>query len=55
MTMKDMCEVIEKSGILNTDDKKPTAREIFEYSSTGELSMVFVWYEVAKQLTTQSA
>ena len=38
MTMREMCETIEKAGILKkADDSSPTAREIFEYSPNGEL------------------
>ena len=48
-TMKDMCELIVKSKILNDDDGSgPTAREIYKSSPTGELSQVFIWYEMAK-------
>jgi len=51
LTMKDMCETIEKAGILEKKDgTAPTAKEIFEYSSTGELFMIFEWYAIAKKI-----
>jgi hypothetical protein len=50
MTMREMCETIVQSGILKkTDGTAPTAEEIFNYSPTGELFMIFEWYEVAKE------
>jgi len=48
MTAKEMCEHIERADILiGNDGTKPTAIEIFNYSSTGELFMLQVWYEMA--------
>ena len=46
MTIKEMCEAIERADFLRKPDgTAPTAREIFEYSPTGELLMIYVWYE----------
>lgn len=48
MTMKDMCDTIVESGILKRKDgSSPTSEEIFHYSPTGELFMIFGWYEIA--------
>lgn len=48
LTMKQMCERIVEADLLEkTDGTKPTAEEIFNYSSTGELSQVFMWYSMA--------
>ena len=48
-TMKQMCEHIVKADILQFKDDKssPTAEEIFNYSPTGELYMVFQWFNEA--------
>lgn len=49
MTMEKMCEFIFESGLLRReDDSIPTAMEIFNYSPTGELFMIFEWYNMAK-------
>jgi len=43
LTMRQMCETIERAGFLaKPDGSLMTAPEIFEYSPTGELSMVWV-------------
>jgi len=48
MTMKEMCEIIVESGILRKPDgTSPTAREVFDYSPSGELSMVLEWFDTA--------
>jgi len=48
MTMQDLCEVIAKANVLEKADGTPlTAREVFDYSPTGELSDIFFWYPVA--------
>lgn len=49
ISLKEMCETIEKSGILKRKDggSSPTAEEIFNYSPTGELIMIWEWYQVA--------
>ncbi len=48
ITMKDMCETIVESGLLRYENgSPPTAKEIFNYSFAGELSMVFEWYKEA--------
>lgn len=48
ITMKAMCEHIVKADFIeNKDDTKPTAEELFNYSPTGELYMVFEWYKMA--------
>ena len=51
MTMKEMCEKIVESDILRKPNgEAPTAREIFEYSPSGELFMVFEWYDKAVEV-----
>ncbi len=48
MTCKDMCETIVEAGFLiKRNGKHPTAREIFEYSSRGELWEIFFWHQEA--------
>ncbi len=48
LTMKQMCETIVKADcIALPDGTKPTAEEIYNYSATGELIMVFEWYAIA--------
>lgn len=47
-TGKQMCEHIVKADFLRKKDgSRPTADEIWRYSPTGELFMVFAWYEAA--------
>lgn len=49
ITMQEMCTIIANSKILEKQDgTNPTAEEIFNYSSTGELYMIFEWYELAQ-------
>jgi hypothetical protein len=44
-----MCETIVRAGILvKSDGTAPTAEEIFNYSPTGEMFMVFEWYRAAR-------
>ncbi len=46
MTLGDMCKEIADSEMLTKKDgTHPTAEEIFNYSPTGELFMVFQWYQ----------
>jgi len=48
MTCKEVCKVIEESEVLvDKDGNHPTAKEIWNYSPTGELYMLTVWYEMA--------
>lgn len=48
-TFKEICEFIAEADILrNKAGEPPTAEEIFNYSPTGELFMISVWYEQAK-------
>lgn len=48
MTFKDMCDTIVESDILKKEDgSSPTSEEIFHHSPTGELFMIFGWYEMA--------
>ncbi len=48
MTYREMCEAIERAGIVRrADGTAPTEREIFEYSPTGELDRVHEWYAMA--------
>lgn len=47
VTAKTMCEHIVKAGFQWQDGSTPTAEEIFKYSPSGELSMLFQWYEEA--------
>lgn len=47
-TGKQMCETIVEAKILEKrDGTSPTAEEIWNYSSTGELYMIFEWYQDA--------
>jgi len=47
-SIRQMCETIEKAKILEkSDGSLLTAEEIYNYSPTGELFMVFQWYECA--------
>jgi hypothetical protein len=56
VTMKQMCEHIVKADLLERPDgTKPTAKEIFNYSSTGELYMVFEWYKMACEVLKHHA
>tara|TARA_R110000868_G_C10896154_1_gene763963 strand:+ start:459 stop:668 length:210 start_codon:yes stop_codon:yes gene_type:complete len=50
ITYENACEVIAESGILmnKSNGKNPTASEVFNYSSTGELYMIPEWYKEAK-------
>lgn len=44
-TMNEMCETIVESGILRKKDgSELTPEEIYNYSPTGELFMIFIWY-----------
>jgi hypothetical protein len=49
VTMQEMCEHIVNADILQfkDDGTSPKAEEIFNYSRSGELYMVFKWYEEA--------
>lgn len=48
LTMRQMCEHIVKADILKDQHGiKPTAKEIFNYSPTGELSEIWIWYNIA--------
>lgn len=56
LTMRDLCEHIVKADILQFNDgTSPTAEEIFNYSPSGELSQVFVWYEIACEVLGHKA
>lgn len=47
-TMKEMCETIVSADILcKKDGSALTPEEVFNYSPTGELFMVFMWYAEA--------
>ncbi len=49
MTGKQMCETIVRADILRKPDgTPPTAEEIWSYSPTGELDMVFAWHKLAR-------
>ena len=54
MKMKDMCELIAKAEILVfrlENDRPATAKEISNYSPTGELSRISEWFiDATKQL-----
>ena len=53
MTGKEMCDFIAKHNIMEHDDGTPfTAEDYWNYSPTGELAMVYVWYEMALALET---
>ena|ERR1035438_9932417 len=47
-TMHGMCEVIAEQMLFRHketgEEKRRTALEVFNYSATGELYMVFVWF-----------
>ena len=48
MTFKDMCDVIVSAKFLcNKDGTLRTSEEVFNYSATGELYMIFEWYQIA--------
>lgn len=50
MTGAEICKYISDSGILkNASGNNPTADEIWNYSSTGELFSVFALFVVAVQ------
>lgn len=47
-TMKQACEHIEKAEIVSNGFGKPAkAMDIFTYSSSGELSKIFEWFQLA--------
>ena len=46
-TFKEMCEYIAAAKFLSRDEHYLTAEEIFNYSPTGELYMLFEWYGIA--------
>lgn len=51
ITFNTMCKTIEKAKILQKNNGDyHTADEIFNYSPTGELFMIFEWYEIAKNV-----
>jgi hypothetical protein len=48
ITIRQMCEHIEKAEILAfKDGSRPTAKQIFNYSPTGELYKIWDWYDMA--------
>lgn len=55
MTGKQMCEHIVKTGVLKHKDGTPVnPKEVWEYSKTGELDMIPVWFaEVCLRLPFQ--
>jgi hypothetical protein len=49
LTLKRVCTIIEKSKVLiKNDGTNPTADEIWNYSPTGELFMIWEWWYQAK-------
>ncbi len=51
ITCKQMCEEISRAKILKfARGEHPTAKEVFEYSGTGELAMIPIWYEQAQEV-----
>lgn len=51
ISMKQVCEKIIKADFLTKQDgTKPTVKEIFNYSPTGELFMIFEWYKQAQEI-----
>ena len=55
-TFKEMCDIIVAADFLRKKDgTAPTSEEIFNYNSTGELFMIFEWYEVAHKITMAQA
>jgi len=54
ITLKQMCETIANTRLLTKKDgSHPTAEEIFNYSPTGELFMIWEWYAMAKALEAE--
>ena len=55
LSYRDMCETIEEAKLLLKEDSTPwTAKEVWEYSSTGEVWRIHGWYEQAKLLLQYS-
>ena len=51
VTFRDMCDTIERAEFLRTSDgRRPTSEEIFNYSPSGELSRIPMWYYCALDL-----
>ena len=56
VTMKQMCETIVSADFLRYQNgDSPTAEQIYNYSPTGELYMVFTWYEQAQIIIQNKA
>ena len=47
VTFKEMCEYIAAAKFLNRDEHYLTVEEIFNYSPTGGLYILFEWYGIA--------
>ncbi len=55
-TVKEMCETIATAGVIKKHNGEAyTAEEIFNYSPSGELSMVFLWYSMVQALNKVDA
>ena len=54
-TFKEMCEYIAAAKFLSRDEHYLTAEEIFNYSPTGELYMLFEWYGIAVKVNEARA
>ena len=51
VTGQQMCEAIVEAGLMLKADGTPrTPKEVWEYSPTGELYMVYAMYDVAKRI-----
>lgn len=51
VTGEEMCQTIIEAGILQKKDgTKLTTEEVWNYSPTGELFMVFEWYKIAREV-----
>ena len=55
-TFEQMCATIVEAGFLRKKTGELlTAQEIFNYSPTGELYMLFEWYELAVKILAAKA
>ena len=54
-TFKEMCEYIAAAQFLRKDEHYLTSEEIFNYSPTGELYMLFEWYCIAVKVNEARA
>jgi hypothetical protein len=56
VTMKEMCETIEREHFLKAKDGHfMSAEEIWNYSPTGELALIEEWYAMATERANRRA